>query len=278
MTDQLYDGRLLHSPALLTSSVAHDFNNLIAIIESYAGELEFATEQAERLEMLAGIREAAVRARALSGELLTHGRRARTADALPPMSPPAVPAELDRCVERTMLLAQRLLRQNVKVELHLAARGAMVTCGAHYLDQLLLNLVINAQDAMPDGGTLTVRTTQPQSDTVQGRAAWAELRVSDTGTGMSEATRRRIFEPFFSTKPADKGTGLGLAIVHDRVLEAGGSIDVHSEPGQGSTFRVWLPVALPVVLPLAVPVSSSLSDHAPYPANGSDAAITTAWR
>jgi two-component system cell cycle sensor histidine kinase/response regulator CckA len=179
---------------------------------------------------------------------------------------------------RTMLLAQRLLRQNVQVELHLAARGAIVTCGAHYLDQLLLNLVINAQDAMPDGGTLTVRTTQPQSDTVQGRASWAELRVSDTGTGMSEATRRRIFEPFFTTKAADKGTGLGLAIVHDRVLEAGGSIDVHSEPGQGSTFRVWLPVALPVVLPLAVPASSSLSDNASYPANGTDTAITTAWR
>ncbi|WP_396215155.1 sensor histidine kinase [Gemmatimonas sp.] len=278
MTDQLYDGRLLQSPALLTSSVAHDFNNLIAVIESYAGELEFVTEPSERLEMLAGIREAAARARALSGELLIHGRRSRTADALAPMSPPAVPTELDRCVERTMVLAQRLLRQNVQVELRLAARGAIVTCGAHYLDQLLLNLVINARDAMPDGGTLTVRTTQPQFDTVQGRAAWAELRVSDTGTGMSEATRRRIFEPFFTTKPPGKGTGLGLAIVHDRVLEAGGSIDVHSEPGQGSTFRVWLPVALPMVLPLAVPASSSPSDHAPPPANGTDPAITTAWQ
>ncbi len=259
MSDQLLGRPLLHSPTLRTNSVAHDFNNLIAIIESYAGELEFATEPAERLEMLAGIREATARARALSHALLTYDRRAKTAVTPPPVTPPVAPAELDRCVERTMLLAQRLLQRNVQVELRLAASGAMVTCGSPYLDQLLLNLIINAQDAMPDGGTLTVRTTQPQSDSVHGRAAWAELRVSDTGTGMSEATRRRIFEPYFTTKATEKGTGLGLAIVHDRVLEAGGSIDVHSEPGQGSTFRVWLPVALPV----AASVASAQSDYVP---------------
>jgi signal transduction histidine kinase len=267
MSDQLLGRPLLHSPTLRTNSVAHDFNNLIAIIESYAGELEFATEPAERLEMLAGIREATARARALSHALLTYDRRAKTAVTPPPVTPPVTPtvtptvapAELDRCVERTMLLAQRLLQRNVQVELRLAASGAMVTCGSPYLDQLLLNLIINAQDAMPDGGTLTVRTTQPQSDSVHGRAAWAELRVSDTGTGMSEAIRRRIFEPYFTTKTTEMGTGLGLAIVHDRVLEAGGSIDVHSEPGQGSTFRVWLPVALPV----AASAASAQSDYVP---------------
>lgn len=235
MTDKLYDGPLLHSPALLTSSVAHDFNNLITIIESYVGELELSVDHTDCLEMLAGIREATLRARSLSSSLLSNGRG--------PSAGGEPRADLHQCIRRTMLLAQRLLRPDICIELDLLADDVIVTCSMRHIDQLLLNLVVNAQDAMPTGGTLRVSTLRPAVEQTADATGWVELVVSDTGIGMSAETRRRIFEPYFTTKGPGKGSGLGLAIVHDRVLEAGGRVAVHSVVGEGSTFRLWLPVA-----------------------------------
>lgn len=235
MTDQLYEGPLLQSPTLLTSSVAHDFNNLITIIESYVGELELSVEHTDCLEMLAGIREATLRARSLSSSLLANGRNLT--------APGESRTDLNQCVRRTMLLAQRLLCPDITIVVDLGAGDAIVTCSTRHIDQLLLNLVVNAQDAMPEGGTLHISTVRPTVEHTAGTSGWVELSVSDTGIGMNEETRRRIFEPFFTTKGPGKGSGLGLAIVHDRVLEAGGRVNVHSVEGEGSTFRLWLPLA-----------------------------------
>jgi two-component system, cell cycle sensor histidine kinase and response regulator CckA len=223
------------STTLATSSVAHDFNNLITVIESYVTELEQTTEHPENLAMLAGILEATGRARSLSASLLASGRRDHTAT---PCS-----ADLHQCIRRTMQLAQRLMRPDVAVELALDSELVEVSLSASQVDQVLFNLVINAQDAMPAGGTMRIETRYAHQDTAGVSPAWVELRVGDTGTGMNEETQRRLFEPFFTTKDEGKGSGLGLSIVYDRVVAAGGRITVETAVGQGSTFRVWLPLA-----------------------------------
>jgi signal transduction histidine kinase len=222
------------SSTLATSSAAHDFNNLITVIESYVTELEQTTEHPENLAMLAGILEATGRARSLSASLLASGRRDHTATQRS--------ADLHQCIRRTMQLAQRLMRPDVAVELSLASEQIEVSLSASQVDQVLFNLVINAQDAMPMGGTMHIATRYAHRDTEVDSPAWVELRVGDTGIGMNEETQRRLFEPFYTTKDVGKGSGLGLSIVHDRVAAAGGHISVETAVGQGSTFRVWLPL------------------------------------
>lgn len=241
MNNRLPDGLRLESAALRTSSVAHDFNNLITIIESYVGELELAAGHPECLEMLAGIREATGRARTLSSSLLASGRRDT-------VGPQQGHCDLHQCIRRTMLLAQRLMRPDVRVELSLTQDTVVVPTSPSQFDQVLLNLIINAQDAMPNGGTLSIETQCAPQDLPRHGPAWVELRVGDTGTGMSDETQQYLFEPFFTTKDTGKGSGLGLSIVHDRVVEAGGRIVVESELGVGSCFRVWFPVVDPAML------------------------------
>ena len=142
--------------------------------------------------------------------------------------------DLNAAVTSMQILLSRLLSKSVTVTVRTTEVELPVVADASQIDQVLLNLAVNARDAMPSGGTLCMQTRRASNGD-------AELIVSDTGVGMDAATCARIFEPFFTTKEAGKGTGLGLSTVHSIVHQAGGSIDVRSVPGQGTTFTVRLP-------------------------------------
>ena len=158
-------------------------------------------------------------------------------------SPPQ-PVQLEKvCLNDLVSDSQRMLRRIIPADIslttHLCPGHACTRADRNQLEQVLMNLVVNARDAMPSGGVLTVETAVEG----QGESAFVRLRVRDTGHGMDEKTRQRIFEPFFTTKPVGKGTGLGLATVYGIVQQLGGRIEVGSAPGQGATFDVWLPAS-----------------------------------
>jgi signal transduction histidine kinase len=151
-----------------------------------------------------------------------------------------------------------VLGAGVTLELELAAEPATLVADPNRIEQAVLNLVVNARDAMPEGGRITVRVDETELDEtgalafVEGKAGrYARLSVADTGTGIDEQTRTRLFEPFFTTKEQGKGTGLGLSIVYGIVKQSGGYITVTSEPGRGATFLIYLPLA---AAPVPAPV------------------------
>jgi two-component system, cell cycle sensor histidine kinase and response regulator CckA len=216
----------LKSLGVLAGGVAHDFNNLLTVIRSSA-DLVRQAETPEALgRSLDVIAEAVQRGTDLTGQLLLFSRRQ--------------PAELRRSDLNTVVtgarqMLERLIGPTVEIDEQLHGEPLPVRADLSQLQQSLVNLAINARDAMPDGGTIHVRT---QKD--GGRAS---LLVEDTGVGMEPAVADRIFEPFFTTKEAGKGTGLGLATVYAIVQSIGGTIDVTSVPGVGTTFRISLPLA-----------------------------------
>ena len=194
-----------------------------------------------QLTMLASIREATDRATELTRQLLSMSRRQVTEPLL---------LDLGDVVRDTMQMLGRLLNDRVTVTLALTPGLPPVQADVGQLKQVLMNLAVNARDAMPDGGTLTLATAEVAVDDappprLQGLppGMWVELTVTDTGTGMSDTVKGQIFEPFFTTKPQGKGTGLGLSIVYGIITQAGGHIAVDSTPGWGSAFRLYLPVA-----------------------------------
>jgi CheY-like chemotaxis protein len=158
------------------------------------------------------------------------------------------PLDLNELVERSGQLLARLIRADIALHITPAAAALTVRADGGQLEQVLMNLVTNARDAMPQGGTLSIRVRRVDLDAAFVLAHgfgipgdYALIEVSDTGIGMDEATRQRIFEPFFTTKPTGKGTGFGLAIVYGIVKQHGGYINCYSEPGEGTTFRLYLP-------------------------------------
>jgi two-component system cell cycle sensor histidine kinase/response regulator CckA len=151
------------------------------------------------------------------------------------------PVDLDDLLERLRHLIARSLGEAIRLELRLGAGLGLVMVDPGQLEQAVLNLILNARDAMPDGGALTIETARVRADADAPERL--QLSVSDTGLGMDRETRSRIFEPFFTTKPVGKGTGLGLATVFAVVAQSGGTIEVKSAPGQGSRFEISLPIA-----------------------------------
>ncbi|MEZ5419303.1 MAG: PAS domain S-box protein [Vicinamibacterales bacterium] len=223
----------------LAGGVAHDFNNVLTVIASTAELALPETHEGDPLhEALQTIRAASTRAARLTGQLLAFSRQ----QILQP-----APTDLNELVHGLAPMIQRVAGDTVVVETATAAGPATVMADRGSLEQVVLNLAINARDAMPDGGTLTVAiatTTLPQhgGGTTLDAGRYATLAVTDTGTGMPDATRRRIFEPFFTTKEVGKGTGLGLSMVHGVVRQSGGDITVDSTPGAGSRFTIYLPL------------------------------------
>ena len=213
----------------LAGGVAHDFNNLLTVIlncgESLARSLPASDE---RREEASEVVQAAQRAARLTRQLLAFSRQqvleARTVD-------------VNTVVRNLLVMLRRLVGDNVQILDRLAPATPPILVDPNQLEQVLVNLVVNARDAMPRGGTITIRTV----DAHVGEKRVAVLEVRDTGVGMDEATRARIFEPFFTTKEMGHGTGLGLATVAGIVEQSGGEIAVESSPGQGSTFRVRFP-------------------------------------
>jgi nitrogen-specific signal transduction histidine kinase/CheY-like chemotaxis protein len=222
----------------LAGGVAHDFNNLLTIIIGFADmmlsdlplpEIRGAAEQIQR---------AATRASSLTHQLLAVGRRLI-------MQPEAV--ALNDVITSTDQLVRRTLGEAIDVRLVLGEGLSPVLVDAHQIERVLLNLALNARDAMPDGGTLTLSTGTTEVSAVgaeQRRVAagqYVHVAVSDTGTGMSDDVRSHLFEPFFTTKPIGRGTGLGLAAVEGIVRQSGGFIAVDTVRGAGTTFTVCLP-------------------------------------
>ncbi|GAB4252194.1 MAG: hypothetical protein Kow00109_27820 [Acidobacteriota bacterium] len=239
---ELRQAQKLEAVGQLAGGVAHDFNNLLSVILGWG---EIATQQLPEgspvREPLGQILAAANRAAALTRQLLVFSRRQTS-------QPRRV--ELREVIEGSAKMLGRLIGEDISLRLHFDATQLPVTIDPGQLEQVLMNLVVNARDAMPDGGRLTISASRVEripgrSDGERGApgdAGWARLRVEDTGCGMDEEVKERIFEPFFTTKEPGKGTGLGLAVAYSIIQQAGGEIQVTSAPGRGTAFDIFLPL------------------------------------
>jgi PAS domain S-box-containing protein len=239
---QLLQAQKLEAVGRLAGGVAHDFNNLLTVILGY-GEMvmEDLNPDHPHHSLLADIRDAGNRARNLTRQLLAFSRKqvldVHVVDA----------NDLVRGFERLM---RRVIGEDVLLKLALHDHPALVKADISQLEQVLMNLAVNARDAMPEGGVLTIETgvTALEEDDVSDKSGfdpgpYVVIGVSDTGVGMDSQILGQIFEPFFTTKESDRGTGLGLATSYGIVKQHGGDIYVYSEPGQGTIFKVYLPVA-----------------------------------
>ena len=243
---RLSEEHLRHSQKMeavgrLAGGIAHDFNNLLTVISGHCELIvESISPRAPAAKDVSAIREAVSRAAAVTQQLLAFGRR----QMLQPQD-----LDLNALLSSVETMLHRLLPEDVKIELAPGSETASIRIDRGQFQQLLLNLVLNARDAMPDGGTLRIETAKVELDHASAAAAgvppgsYVELYVSDTGTGMTADVQRRIFEPFFTTKEVGKGTGLGLSTVYGIVHQSGGGIRVDSAVDAGTTFRVYFPVA-----------------------------------
>jgi signal transduction histidine kinase/CheY-like chemotaxis protein len=234
LEEQLRQAQKMEAIGRLTGGIAHDFNNLLTIIRGGAELLlaGLAPDDSRREDALEVLR-AADRASSLTRQLLAFSRRQR---------PEPRPVELNEVVAALEPMLTRLLGADIAVATRLAPDAGAVLADPGQLEQVIMNLAVNARDAMPDGGALVLETAAvppPPADGDPMAPGAIELRVTDSGHGMDERTRSRIFEPFFTTKP--HGTGLGLSIVRGIVAQAGGEISVRSAPHRGTTFRIRLP-------------------------------------
>jgi len=237
---QLHHAQKMESIGRLAGGVAHDFNNLLTVISGYSQLALNKLSAADPLrDSLVEIYKAGERAAGLTRQLLAFSRKQ--------ILQPRV-LDLNRVVEEMRPMLSRLVGEDVQVDIALNAESGAVYADPHQLEQVIMNLAVNARDAMPNGGRLGIETAIVEWDESHAQShpgprpgRYVMLAVRDSGIGMDEATRQRIFEPFFTTKAAGKGTGLGLSMVHGSVEQSGGHIEVDSEPGHGTTFRIYLP-------------------------------------
>jgi PAS domain S-box-containing protein len=241
LEEQLRQAQKMEAIGQLASGVAHDFNNILQVISGNTQLLQLVgdTDPAAQQHRLHEIIKAVERGVTLTGAMLAFARRQAIA---------LRPVELNDLLRESVPLARNLLTKTQRLELQLHPEPLMVTADATLLQQVLFNLLTNARDAMPEGGTVTVGTAW--SDQVPDRAVGGEqlsagpfalLWVQDTGQGISPAIRDKIFEPFFSTKGVGKGTGLGLAMIYGTIKQHNGCIHIESEPGQGCRVTIYLP-------------------------------------
>lgn len=241
LVEELRQAKKMEALGMLAGGIAHDFNNLLTIIAGYTQMLMASprvTAERDR-SSLEQVLKASERAAELTTQLLAFSRRQS-------LQPRVI--ELNRAVDQTATMLRRLIGENIELRISKAPDAGRVYADAGQLQQLMLNLVINARDAMPNGGSLLIRSSRTQlGEDYVGQhlgvkpGKYAVLEVSDKGSGMDESTRNRIFEPFFTTKPQGRGTGLGLSTVYGIVRQLGGSIDLYTELGHGTTFCVYLP-------------------------------------
>jgi two-component system, cell cycle sensor histidine kinase and response regulator CckA len=234
---QLRQVQKMEGIGTLAGGIAHDFNNILAVINGYAELCVLnAGEPAIIQKSVREIKRAAERATGLVRQILTFSRKAEVRVS---------PLDLNQHLKDLVALLAETFPRNITFQFALDENLPPLLADQNQLQQIVLNLCVNARDAMPGGGTITLSTHRLDGRAVPAnmpnRHACACLKVSDTGTGMPPEVRERIFEPFFTTKGVNKGTGLGLAVVYGIVASHEGCIDVESTVGQGSTFRVCLP-------------------------------------
>ena len=238
---QLRQGQKMEAVGRLAGGIAHDFNNLLGVISGYA---ELASEQidptSEARNSVEQIRKAADRASSLTGQLLAFSRQQVLETKI---------LNLNSIVEDMAKMLPRLLGEDIELHLSLDPLLGAVKADQGQIEQVIMNLAVNARDAMPGGGNLAIQTKRVRFDSELAQkhlpmtpGDYVLLSVGDTGTGMDKQTQTHIFEPFFTTKERGRGTGLGLATVYGFVKQIGGYVWVESEPGVGSSFAIYLPV------------------------------------
>ena len=252
---QYHQAQKMEAIGQLAGGVAHDFNNLLTVILGYCELLlDDADTSGKCRTDVAQIQKAGVSAAALTRQLLAFSRKEIISPTL---------LDLNVVLAGMRALLNRLIREDVEIVIRLRPEPAPVMADRGQLEQIVLNLVVNARDAMPGGGTLTIAVTNVDLAPIYAQnhlgviaGPYVELAVTDTGTGMTPDVKARLFEPFFTTKDASSGTGLGLATVHGIVTQNRGNIDVDSVLGQGTTFRVYLPreTKVPQVAEVPAPV------------------------
>jgi two-component system, cell cycle sensor histidine kinase and response regulator CckA len=255
--DQLRQSQKMEAIGQLAGGVAHDFNNLLTAINGYSAlALRRLGEDHPVQPYLEEIKKAGDRAANLTRQLLAFGRK----QILQPLS-----INLNDVVRDMNKMLKRLIGEDVQLIANLRPDLNRIQADPGQVEQVLVNLVVNSRDAMPRGGTITIETANVKLDEAYasklvGLSAgdYVMLAISDTGTGMDQETQKRIFEPFFTTKEKGKGTGLGLSTVYGIIRQSGGNIWVYTEPGEGTTFKVYMPQIEAEVGGSVIPHSSSI--------------------
>lgn len=241
LEDSLRHSQKMEAIGRLAGGVAHDFNNMLTVISTSADLLMIhSSMNHETCEIIKSIQDAVARAQGLTSQLLLFGRNS---------IPRQQYLNLNEVVTNICRLLNRVIGEQIRLSSELAPDLPSILMDPSQLDQVIINLAVNARDAMPRGGNLLLRTSLSEVDNSLSSFAdlapgkYVELTVSDSGCGMSEEIVAKIFEPFFTTKPFGLGSGLGLSVVYGVIRDAGGAIQVESTPGQGSSFRIKLPAA-----------------------------------
>ncbi len=237
--EQLRQAQKMEAVGRLAGGIAHDFNNLLTVIQMNVEHVnhQLGTDHPYAPE-ITEIQDAAERGARLTRQLLVYSRQQK-------MERKQI--EVNTAVNELTKMLDRIVGEDIELTTTLSSRAGVIEVDPGLLEQAVMNLVVNARDAMPDGGRITIETGVTELDRraatrlALAPGAYATIAVRDTGSGMDEATRQRIFEPFFTTKDVGKGTGLGLANVFGMVTQSDGGIDVRSQLGRGSTFRMYLP-------------------------------------
>jgi PAS domain S-box-containing protein len=238
---QLQQSQKMEAVGHLAGGIAHDFNNMLTAIIGYGNLLDMNIEKDSPLKpYVEQILNASEKSADLTRQLLTFSR-------MQVISPKQ--EDLNQLIKRIEKLLRRVIGEDIEFVTHLAGKDLTVMMDSGQIEQVLMNLCTNARDAMPDGGRLDISTETVHlgedyiaANAIEKSGMYAVMSVTDTGKGMDEATRQRIFEPFFTTKEVGKGTGLGLAIVYGIIKQHSGHITVYSEPGKGTTLRIYLPM------------------------------------
>lgn len=235
LEEQLRQAQKMESLGRLAGGVAHDFNNLLTVINGYTELLLPQAEKPASRAALEQIQRAGESASALTRQLLAFSRRQVVQKR---------PLNLNETLAGLRKMLGRLIGENIELDIKLAPDLPLIYADPGQIEQIVINLAVNARDAMPRGGSLQIATAPAELDGAAGAPAgkYAQVTVSDTGGGMTEEVRRHLFEPIFTTKAPGKGTGLGLAIVYGIVKQIDGRIEVYSEPGHGAVFKLWFPV------------------------------------
>ncbi|MFO0941637.1 MAG: PAS domain S-box protein [Pirellulales bacterium] len=237
LEEQLLQSQKMEAIGQLAGGIAHDFNNLLTVINGYC-DLLLENQDICWQDSVKEIREAGQRAGKLTEQLLTFGRRSKFQYQI---------VRLNDVIEESEKLLRRLIGEQINLVVKLDSNVSTIKADRNQLEQVLMNLVVNARDAMPNGGTLTISTSLVSSTVASDEKfdlaakPFAQMEISDTGIGISKEIQTRIFEPFFTSKEVGKGSGLGLSVVHGIMQQHNGMIRVSSQPSQGATFTLLFP-------------------------------------